>query len=117
MIKTSARPWKLMILAPLFRAIVRSGLSVLIFPKDDCSAMPWLKAEARSAYESCLHLFIPLPVAFIKVGVAYVGSCSSSATMSVAIEKGLAPARPPGPLTLVPRVSPHHNWLLEARVG
>src|SRR5215470_720502 len=103
-----------MILAPLLRAIERSGLSVLMFPKDDCSATPWLKAEARSAYMSCLHLFVPLPVAFMKVGVAYVGSWSSNATMSVAIEKGLVPARPP---VLLPRVSPHHNWLAEPSVG
>src|SRR5215468_8536049 len=54
---------------------------------------------------------MPLPVAFIKVGVANVGSPFSRATMSVAIEKGFAPARPE---TMLPRVRPHHNWLGES---
>ena len=46
-------------------------------------------------------------------GVASVGFCISSATMSVAIVNGdgAPPMLPPRPPKLLPRASPYHRWL------
>src|SRR5437868_2495741 len=61
------------------------------------------------------HLFAPLPVALVKLGVAYVGSCSSRATMSLEMLNGLAAPVVvllfASPSRLLPRVRPHHSWL------
>src|SRR5436190_18682415 len=62
----------------------------------------------------------PVPVALMKNGVEYVGSCNSSATMSAAIGKGpknggLA-ASPASKVRFAPRDRPNHNWLVLASV-
>src|SRR6185369_3458546 len=67
------------------------------------------------AYDRLSQPFVPLPVGFVNDGVAKVGFWSSSATMSVAIEKGAgtpAGVDPPSPPKLEPRVRPYQRWWL-----
>src|SRR5678810_10421 len=106
--RTSALPWYWMILAPLFLTPERSGLSVLMLPKNGCSAMPCANASASWPYVRFRQPFWPFDTALVNAGVAIAGFCSSSAVMSDEIENGLAPASP----LLAPRVNPYQSWLL-----
>src|SRR2546426_959555 len=82
--------------------------SVLMWAKLDCRIRPWSYAFANCAYERFFQPLAPLPVALMNDGVASVGFCISSATMSVAMLNGFVPARPP---ILEPRASPYQRWL------
>src|SRR2546426_9138282 len=82
--------------------------SVLMCAKLDCSVTPLSYAIANFAYGRLFQPLAPLPVALTNDGVASVGSCISSATMSVAMLNGFVPARPP---ILEPRASPYQRWL------
>src|SRR5262245_29955619 len=95
----------MIILAPASRSAARFGLSVLMLPNDDCSATPRSNALDNAPYDRFFHPSAPLPVALVNAGVASVGSCSSSATMSVAMVNGDAPARP----LAEPRVRPYQR--------
>src|SRR2546426_10888985 len=87
--------------------------SVLMCAKLDCSVTPLSYAIANFAYGRLFQPLAPLPVALTNDGVASVGSCISSATMSVEIVNGpgiaglvtMPPARRP---ILLPRASPYH---------
>src|SRR3954452_14197690 len=79
--------------------------------------MPRSNAFANCAYDSPFHNDCPLAVAFLKLGSANAGFCSSSATWSAAIGNGplgLAnPFRPDAlkltPYSEVPRVMSKHR--------
>src|SRR2546430_1752186 len=98
----------MIIFPPDLRNGRRFASSVLMCAKLDCSITPLSYAIANCAYGRFFQPLAPLPVALTNDGVASVGFCISSATMSVAIVNGPAPARPP---MLEPRASPYQRWL------
>src|SRR2546422_8280674 len=98
----------MIIFPPDLRNGCKFASSVLMCAKLDCRIRPWSYAFANCAYDRFFQPLAPLPVALTNDGVASVGSCISSATMSVAMLNGFVPARPP---ILEPRASPYQRWL------